>query len=78
MPTKLGHATEAVEVVRTLGYAVPTDHVEQGGLPLLHFVLAHERGELPPVELHWRVHCRGADGGACRQASSWACWRGMA
>ena len=34
----------------------PTDYVQDSGLPLLHFVLVHERGELPPVELHWRVH----------------------
>jgi hypothetical protein len=46
----------AVEVVRGLGYGVPTDYVREDGLPLLHFVLVHERGELPPVELHWRVH----------------------
>jgi Uncharacterised nucleotidyltransferase len=46
----------AVEVVRELGYAPPTDHVQADGMPLLHFVLEHERGELPPVELHWRVH----------------------
>jgi hypothetical protein len=46
----------AVEVVRGLGYGAPTDHVLEDGLPLLHFVLVHERGELPPVELHWRVH----------------------
>ena len=46
----------AVEVVRALGYDAPTDYVQDCGLPLLHFVLAHERGELPPVELHWRVH----------------------
>jgi hypothetical protein len=46
----------AVEVVRGLGYEAPTDHVEHSGLPQLHFVLVHERGELPPVELHWRVH----------------------
>ncbi len=46
----------AVEVVRQLGYAVPTDYVQGSGLPLLHFVFVHERGELPPVELHWRVH----------------------
>jgi hypothetical protein len=46
----------AVEVVRGLGYGSPTDPVGQRGLPLLHFALAHERGELPPVELHWRVH----------------------
>jgi hypothetical protein len=46
----------AVEVVRRLGYRPPNDHVESGGLPLLHFALAHERGELPTVELHWRIH----------------------
>jgi hypothetical protein len=46
----------AVEVIRGLGYAAPADYVDDRGLPLLHFVLAHERGELPPVELHWRVH----------------------
>jgi hypothetical protein len=46
----------AVAVVRGLGYAEPSDHVHDGGLPLLHFALLHERGELPPVELHWRVH----------------------
>ena len=46
----------AVEVVRGLGYGAPIDHVDGNGLPLLHFVLVHERGELPPVELHWRIH----------------------
>jgi hypothetical protein len=46
----------AVEVVRELGYCAPADYVQKSGLPLLHFVLVHERGELPPVELHWRVH----------------------
>ena len=34
----------AVEVVRGLGYGAPTDHVGADGLPLLHFVLVHERG----------------------------------
>jgi hypothetical protein len=46
----------AVEVVRGLGYDAPTDYVERCGLPRLHFALVHERRELPPVELHWRVH----------------------
>jgi hypothetical protein len=46
----------AVKVVRGLGYGAPSDYVQPCGLPLLHFVLAHERGDLPPVELHWRVH----------------------
>lgn len=46
----------AVEVVRGLSYEAPVDHVDNSGLPLLHFVLVHGRGELPPVELHWRVH----------------------
>jgi hypothetical protein len=46
----------AVGVMRGLGYGAPTDHVYDRGLPLLHFALVHDRGELPPVELHWRVH----------------------
>ena len=46
----------AVEVVRELGYESPTDHIEASGLPVLHFALAHERHQLPPVELHWRIH----------------------
>lgn len=46
----------AVEVVRGLGYDAPTDHVGHNGLPLLHYALVHERAELPPVELHWRIH----------------------
>jgi hypothetical protein len=46
----------AVEVVREFGYEAPTDYLADGGLPLLHFVLIHARGELPPVELHWRIH----------------------
>jgi hypothetical protein len=46
----------AVDVIRGLGYDAPTDYVDDSGLPLLHFVLLHERGELPPIELHWRVH----------------------
>jgi len=45
-----------VAVVRGLGYEAPADHVDDAGLPLLHFVLVHGRGELPPVEFHWRVH----------------------
>jgi hypothetical protein len=51
-----GQLSEAVDVVRELGYLAPTDYVQDSGLPLLHFVLLHERGELPPVELHWRIH----------------------
>jgi hypothetical protein len=46
----------AVEVARQLGYGDPLDPVEDNGLPLLHFALAHERGELPLLELHWRIH----------------------
>ncbi len=47
---------DAVEVVRTLGYDLPTDYIESDGLPLLHFALTHERGALSPIELHWRIH----------------------
>jgi Uncharacterised nucleotidyltransferase len=46
----------AVEIVRGMGYAAPGDPVREDSLPLLHFALVHERGELPPVELHWRIH----------------------
>jgi Uncharacterised nucleotidyltransferase len=46
----------AVDVIRGLEYGAPTDYVLDCGLPLLHFVLTHELGKLPPVELHWRVH----------------------
>jgi hypothetical protein len=46
----------AVEIVRGLGYAAPADPVREFDLPLLHYALVHERGELPPVELHWRIH----------------------
>ena len=46
----------AVAVVRGMGYDAPIDHVEPSGLPLLHFALSHPRAELPPVELHWRIH----------------------
>ncbi|HEY5261701.1 MAG TPA: nucleotidyltransferase family protein [Solirubrobacteraceae bacterium] len=46
----------AVEVVRTMGYGAPSDHVDRRGLPLLHFSLQHQREMLPRVELHWRVH----------------------
>lgn len=47
---------DAVEVVRKLGYEAPTDYIADDGLPLLHFALVHERDQLPPVELHWRIH----------------------
>jgi Uncharacterised nucleotidyltransferase len=46
----------AVGVVRGMGYAAPGDLVRDDGLPLLHYAMVHERGELPPVELHWRIH----------------------
>ncbi len=47
---------EAVGVVRKLGYLAPTDYIDEHGLPLLHFALLHEDDQLPPVELHWRIH----------------------
>ncbi|MET0558988.1 MAG: nucleotidyltransferase family protein [Solirubrobacterales bacterium] len=50
------HLGEAVAVARGLGYGPPSDRVDRRGLPLLHFSLVHERGELPPLELHWRIH----------------------
>ena len=47
---------QAVSVIRELGYGAPTDYVDEHGLPILHLMLLHERAELPPMELHWRVH----------------------
>lgn len=52
-PEQLG---DAVNVVRQLGYDAPEDPIEPNGLPQLHFAMLHERGEMPPVELHWRIH----------------------
>jgi Uncharacterised nucleotidyltransferase len=46
----------AVEVARELGYEGPIDRPMADGLPLLHFSLAHRSSELPPLELHWRIH----------------------
>lgn len=47
----------AAEAMRGLDYhPAPGQHLDGGGLPLLHLLLVHERQELPPVELHWRVH----------------------
>ncbi len=46
----------AVEVIRGLDYGAPADYLDDRGLPLLHLTLVHQREELPPVELHWRVH----------------------
>jgi Uncharacterised nucleotidyltransferase len=47
---------EAVAVVRQLGYDAPEDPIEANGLPQLHFAMLHAQGEMPPVELHWRLH----------------------
>ncbi len=46
----------AVEVLHGLGYGAPADHVDDNGLPLLHFVLPHGSRDLPTLELHWRIH----------------------
>ncbi len=68
----------AVEVVRGFGYDAPTDYIERNGLPRLHFALVHGHGELPPVELHWRVHwyersfaCERLLPPTCDQQSGW-------
>jgi hypothetical protein len=52
-PEQLG---AAVAVARGLGYEAPRDPVGEDGMPRLHFALVHGRGELPPLELHWRIH----------------------
>lgn len=54
VPTEdLGRAAGAL---RELGYVPPTDHLEAGGLPLLHLTMVHSQNRLPAVELHWRIH----------------------
>lgn len=51
-----GSLARAVEVVQGLGYGAPGDPTDGDGLPLLHFALLHAKGDLPPIELHWRIH----------------------
>ncbi|MCW2988942.1 MAG: nucleotidyltransferase family protein [Solirubrobacterales bacterium] len=48
--------SEAVRIAESVGYDSPTDPLEANGLPLLHFAMPHRGGELPAVELHWRIH----------------------
>jgi Uncharacterised nucleotidyltransferase len=47
---------DAVKVMAGLGYGPPTDARGKDGRPLLHFAMVHDRGALPAVELHWRIH----------------------
>jgi hypothetical protein len=47
---------DAVAVAGELGYGAPTDYLLADGLPQLHLRMLDERGKLPPLELHWRVH----------------------
>jgi hypothetical protein len=51
-----GSLHDAVAVVRELGYSEPRERLASPLLPELHFAMSHQRGELPPVELHWRIH----------------------
>jgi hypothetical protein len=46
----------AAGVLVRRGYRAAAHRGGGGELPRLHLVLEHERGELPEVELHWRVH----------------------
>jgi Uncharacterised nucleotidyltransferase len=47
---------EAVDLLMANGYGATTDLVWQNGLPLLHHALPAEQPELPPIDLHWRIH----------------------
>jgi hypothetical protein len=49
-----GELHRAAHVLVEHGFSPPTDLLRSDGLPDLHLVLQHP--ELPPVELHWRVH----------------------
>jgi hypothetical protein len=51
-----GDLRAAVEIAMGAGYDAPSDHLGVNGLPLLHYSLSHGLGQLPPLELHWRVH----------------------
>jgi Uncharacterised nucleotidyltransferase len=46
----------AADVLMANGYGETTDLVWQNGLPLLHHALPPEQPELPPIDLHWRIH----------------------
>jgi len=46
----------AVASVAHLGYRPAHDEPDADALPLLHVRLDHVTGNLPPLELHWRVH----------------------
>jgi hypothetical protein len=48
--------SQAAAVVREMGYRAPSDYLDERGLPRLHLTLIHEREQLPPVEIHWRIH----------------------
>jgi Uncharacterised nucleotidyltransferase len=47
---------EAAEVAAGFGYGPPDDPLDEDGRPALHLAMVHERGQLPAVELHWRIH----------------------
>jgi hypothetical protein len=49
-----GDLDRAAQILVENGFSPPTDVRRANGLPDLHLVLEHP--ELPPVELHWRVH----------------------
>jgi Uncharacterised nucleotidyltransferase len=48
--------SKSMGVVAGFGYGPPTDPLDGDGRPLLHLAMVHERGDLPAVELHWRIH----------------------
>jgi hypothetical protein len=52
-PTRLW---EAVALLREDGFAPPRDRLSAAGLPEWHLQLEDPKGNLPRVELHWRVH----------------------
>lgn len=47
---------EALRVLQEQGYGASADLPWENGLPLLHYALPPERRNLPPLELHWRIH----------------------
>jgi hypothetical protein len=46
----------AVRTIAARGFSLQPDPFQTNGLPLLHYLLTHDAGQLLPVELHWRIH----------------------
>ena len=64
------HLWRAVAIAREAGYAPPEDPLDGDGMPLLYCALRHERWQLSPLELHWRVHWQSASSPPARSPAA--------